>query len=515
VEGDVEVAKTMEKLLGEKATLLFEEVQRQRKHISGLFDDEPEILMTEQRYGFIAGIMREVVKSAPRARADMSRSIDLVLTNRYLGFPLFLFFIWAMFQLTFTLGALPMEWIEAGVELLSEVLVEVLPAGLFADMLVNGVLAGVGAVIVFLPNILILFFCIAIFEDTGYMARAAFLMDKVMHLVGLHGKSFIPLLMGFGCNVPAIMATRTLENERDRILTILINPLMSCSARLPVYILLAGTFFAARAGTVIFGIYVLGIVLAVLLGRLFRSTILKGESAPFVMELPPYRLPMLKSLLLHMWDRAKMFLRKMGGIILVGSIVIWFLSSFPQTVTLPFDYEAAFNELSSQHEAGLAATDDAEKMAALTQEYEIAVARLTHQQEAQIRERSYLGRMGKAIAPVFEPLGFDWRATVAILSGFVAKEVVVSTLAVLYASDDDPDSANLSEALLRSGMTPLAGLAMMAFVLLYVPCLATVAMIRQETRSWQWTGFMVVYSTVLAWIVAFVIFQGGRALGLG
>ncbi|MDI6797250.1 MAG: ferrous iron transport protein B, partial [Desulfatibacillaceae bacterium] len=396
-----------------------------------------------------------------------------------------------------------------------EALVAILPAGLFADMLVNGVLAGVGAVIVFLPNILILFFCIAIFEDTGYMARAAFLMDKVMHLMGLHGKSFIPLLMGFGCNVPAIMATRTLENERDRILTILINPLMSCSARLPVYILLAGTFFAARAGTVIFGIYILGIVLAVLLGRLFRSTILKGESAPFVMELPPYRLPMLKSLLLHMWDRAKMFLKKMGGIILVGSIVIWFLSSFPQTVTLPLDYEAAFADLSGQYESAIAATDDEEKAAALGREYELEMARLGYQQEAQIREQSYLGRMGKAIAPVFEPLGLDWRGAVAIISGFVAKEVVVSTLAVLHASDDDPDSANLSEALLRSGMTPLAGLAMMAFVLLYVPCFATVTMVLQETRSWQWTGFMVVYSTVLAWIVAFVIFQGGRAMGLG
>jgi spore maturation protein SpmB len=300
-----------------------------RNRLMDRFDDELEIIMTDERYGFIAGIMKEVQTTTTRTRVDLSRNIDLVLTNRYLGFPIFLFFIWAMFQTTFTLGAYPMDWIDAGVGGLSHLLATALPEGIVKGLLVDGILAGVGSVVIFLPNILILFFFIALFEDTGYMARAAFLMDRVMHLIGLHGKSFIPMLMGFGCNVPAIMATRTLESEKDRLLTILITPFMSCSAKLPVYIILAGTFFGARAGTVIFSIYLLGILVSILSGRLLRSTLFKGEDAPFVMELPPYRSPMLKSLLIHMWDRSKQFLRKMGGIILVGAMVVWVLSRFP------------------------------------------------------------------------------------------------------------------------------------------------------------------------------------------
>jgi ferrous iron transport protein B len=323
---------------GDKGSEILEQARIHRSHIMNIFDEEPEIIFTDERYGFIAGIIKEVMTTSTKQRIDISRNIDLVLTNRFLGFPIFFFFIWAMFQITFTLGAYPMEWIETGIRMLSGFMGAQLPDSMLKDLLIDGIIAGVGSVIVFLPNILILFFCIALFEDTGYMSRAAFLMDKIMHLIGLHGKSFIPMLMGFGCNVPAIMATRTLESEKDRILTILITPFMSCSARLPIYIILAGTFFPQRAGTVIFSIYLAGIVLSIVTGRLFRSTLLRGMDAPFVMELPPYRIPMLKSLMIHMWDRSKMFLKKMGGIILVGSVIIWVLSSFPSNNENSADY---------------------------------------------------------------------------------------------------------------------------------------------------------------------------------
>ena len=436
-----------------------------RRRLTGLFDDDPAIIMTEERYGFIAGIVKEILKAPAQARVDVSRNIDMVLTHRFFGFPIFLFFIWAMFHLTFSVGSHPAEWIGQGFALLSDVVRQTMPPSLARDLVVDGALAGLGSVMVFLPNILILFFCIAIFEDTGYMARAAFLMDKLMHLVGLHGKSFIPLLMGFGCNVPAIMATRTLESEKDRLLTMLLVPFMSCSARLPVYVLLAGAFFPRRAATVIFGIYVLGIVLAVVMGRLLRSTLLSGQTAPFVMELPPYRMPMARSLLIHTWDRAKMFLKKMAGIILLGSVAVWALSTFP---------------------AG------------------------------QDQDRSYLARMGKAIEPAMAPLGLDWKNSVALLSGMVAKEIIISTLGVLHGSDAGAkDTTTLAARMRASGMTSFSALAMMAFVLLYVPCMATVAAIRQESNSWKWAAFSMGYSILLAWITSFVIYQGGRLLGLG
>ncbi|MCJ7539891.1 MAG: ferrous iron transport protein B, partial [Desulfobacterales bacterium] len=318
---------------------ILREIENQRNFLVDRFDDDPEIIMTDERYGFIAGIIMEALTTSTKQRVDISRNVDLVLTNRFVGFPIFIFFIWAMFQLTFSLGAYPMDWINSGINLFSTLLAHVLPDNIFKDFLINGVIAGVGSVMVFLPNILILFFCIALFEDTGYMSRAAFLMDKIMHLIGLHGKSFIPMLMGFGCNVPAIMASRTLESEKDRTLTILITPFMSCSARLPVYIILAGAFFGAKAGTVIFGIYLLGIILSIITGRLFRSTLLRGADAPFVMELPPYRMPMIKSLLIHMWDRSKMFLKKMGGYILAGSVVVWTLTAFPHNISYSKNYD--------------------------------------------------------------------------------------------------------------------------------------------------------------------------------
>ena len=472
------------------------DADRQRQHIESLFGDDVESLLTERRYGFVAGAVREVLKRPVREKVDLSEQIDRVLTHRALGLPVFFFLVWAMFQTTFTLGAYPMEWIETGVGLLGGALAGHLGGGLFESLIVDGVIAGVGGVLVFIPNIFLLFAFISVLEDSGYMARAAFLMDRVMHALGLHGKSFIPMLMGFGCNAPAIMACRTLESERDRILTILINPLISCSARLPVYILIAGAFFAPSvAGSVIFSIYLLGIALAIGMGRLFSKTILKGEAAPFVMELPPYRLPTIKSTVIHMWDRGKIFLRKMGGVILIGAVLIWALGAFPRNVSYSQDYDA------------LIADADSPKTA----------VHLAAERESERIGQSYIGRLGKAIHPAFAPLGFDWQSSVAVLTGFVAKEIVVSTLGVLHGTglEETESSEGLRGALRSSGMDKVSAYALMAFVLIYTPCLGTLAVIRRETNSRKWTAFSVAYSVSLAWVIAALINGVGHLLGLG
>jgi ferrous iron transport protein B len=323
------------------------------------------------------------------------------------------------------------------------------------------------------------------------------------------------MLMGFGCNAPAIMATRTLESEKDRILTILINPLMSCSARLPVYILLAGAFFGAKAGNAIFSIYALGIVLAISVGRLFRSTLLRGKVAPFVMELPPYRAPMFRSLLIHMWDRSKIFLKKIGGVILIGSVIVWFLSAFPRQVQFSRDYDAEIAQISARYGAGIA-TAQGDVLERLVSQRDGTISALETLRAGEKVERSYIGRLGKLLSPVFAPIGMDWRGSVAVITGFVAKEIVVSTMGVLYTvgADEGEKSEALKVALRKSKMTPLSAYAMMAFVLIYVPCLATVSVIRRETNSWKWTLFSVTYSTALAWLVAFIIYQGGKGIGL-
>ncbi len=500
--------------LGEIGKQILAQAEASRERLAEFYKDDAEMVLTDQRYGFIGGALKEVLKVSAKSKLDLSRQVDLVLTNRILGFPVFIFFIWAMFQLTFTVGAYPMEWIDAGVSLLGAVVTALLPAGLLQDLLVNGIIAGVGSVIIFLPNILILFFCIAVFEDTGYLARAAFIMDRVMHVIGLHGKAFIPLLMGFGCNVPAIMATRTLESERDRLLSILINPLISCSARLPVYILLAGTFFGASAGNVIFSIYALGIALAIAMGKLFSVTLFRGDIAPFVMELPPYRAPTLKSLLIHMWDRSQVFLRKMSGVILVGSILVWVLGSFPRSPDLHRGQAVERGVTSATQERVLTVTESQQPVSPA-----VTVNNLKNSDpdnELARLESSFLGRLGHLIQPIFAPLGFDWRTSVAVLTGFVAKEIVVSTLGVLYAAgaDVNEESEALRRSLRTSGITPLGAYALMAFVLIYIPCLATVAVIRRETNSWKWTGLSISYSLVLAWVVSFLIYQGGRIVGL-
>jgi ferrous iron transport protein B len=512
IEDDTIVKERIQQLTGVDSKHVFDVVQAQREILMGLFDEEPEILTTDERYGFIAGIVKEVHTTAIQQRVDISRNIDLVLTNRFVGFPIFILFIWIMFQSTFTFGEYPMQWIEAGINGLSMLVDSVLPDSLIKELLLQGVIAGVGSVVVFLPNILILFFCIALFEDTGYMSRAAFLMDKIMHLIGLHGKSFIPMLMGFGCNVPAIMAARTLESEKDRILTILITPFMSCSAKLPVYIVLAGAFFGPRAGSVIFLIYLLGIVLSIATGRLFRTVLLKGADAPFVMELPPYRVPMLKSLLIHMWDRSKIFLRKMGGIILVGSVVIWCLTAFPRHISYTMDYDAEIQRIEQAYQAFQPAPGT-DLLASLQGKKNREIQQLKREKEAERARNSYMGRIGTAIAPFFQPLGIDWKGGVALVTGFVAKEIVVSTLGVLYAADDASEPDALKKALLASNFTPLSAFTMMVFVLLYLPCLATVAAIRRETRSIRWMLFSIVYTTSVAWVTSFLVYQGGKLLG--
>ncbi len=492
--------------------VILETAKECRKRVYDLFDDDFDIVLTEDRYGVIAGLIKESVALLAIKRVDISRNIDLVLTNRFLGIPVFIFFIWAMFQLSFSLGAYPMEWIEISVSAVSSMLDKTLPASMLKDLLLDGVIAGIGSVVIFLPNILILFFCIALFEDTGYMARAAFLMDRVMHTSGLHGKSFIPMLMGFGCSVPAIMATRTLESRRDRILTILMTPFMSCSAKLPVYIVLAGSFFAQQAGTIIFILYFTGIVIAILSGRLLRAVFFKGEEAPFIMELPPYRMPMLKSLLIHMWDRSKMFLKKMGGVILVGSIIIWALSSFPRSNSYSVDYDKKIDKIKSEFSQEITGAD-ATKLEDLTRQLSLAIKNIDNKREIERVAKSYIGQIGKALEPFFAPIGIGWQASVAIVTGFVAKEVVVSTMGVLYGVGNDEGKA-LEKALKQSGMTAISALSMMVFVLLYVPCFATVVTIYREASA-KWAGFNLIYTTMVAWGMSFLVYQTGKLLGVG
>jgi ferrous iron transport protein B len=509
LEDDKIIKEKIQALSLERGSNILEEAVSCRSRIFDLFSDDFEIVLTDDRYGVIAGIVKETVTNLAIKRIDMSRNIDLVLTDRFFGIPVFIFFIWAMFQLTFTLGAYPMGWIESAVALLSGQIDKVMVPSLFKSLLLDGIIAGIGSVVVFLPNILILFFCIALFEDTGYMARAAFLMDRVMHTAGLHGKSFIPMLMGFGCNVPAIMATRTLENNKDRILTILMTPFMSCSAKLPVYIVLAGSFFAHRAGTIIFCLYMAGIIIAILSGRLLRFLFFKGEDAPFVMELPPYRMPMLKSLVIHMWDRSKMFLKKMSGVILVGSIIIWFLASFPQNISFSVDYETWASDLETKYSVQINSADS-DARTKLDQTFAAGLREIENKKEQERISKSYIGLIGQALEPLFKPIGIGWQASVALVTGFVAKEVVISTMGVLYGAGNDNGQA-LETALKKSGMTPLSALSMMVFVLLYVPCFATVMAIYRESSA-RWALFNVIYTTMVAWGMSFLVYQAGMIL---
>ena len=463
-------------------------------------DEDVESAITNEKYGFIEGALAETfVAGSKKSAGDKTSLIDRVVTHRYLGFPLFLAIMFLMFWSTFTLGAYPQEWIEMGFGWLGEVVGNMMNDGPLRDLLVDGIIGGVGSVVVFLPNILILYLFISVMEDSGYMARAAFIMDKLMHLAGLHGKSFIPLVMGFGCNVPAIMATRTIESRSSRLITILINPFMSCSARLPVFVLLVATFFPECAGAMLFGIYLLGCVVAILTARLLRRFMFGKDETPFVMELPPYRIPTLNATLRHMWERSAQYLRKIGGLILVAAVVIWFLSYYPRST----------ESVSAMQSAAVEMVADSADNAVVEADNSALAAKLHS-------ENSYLGRIGKFIEPVMRPIGMDWRASVAVLSGISAKEIVVSTLGVLYSVEDaDSDSASLSAKLLASGNYSRAGaLAMIIFILLYLPCLATVMAIAHEAGGWKWVILSAVYNTLLAWVMAFVAFNVGVWIGL-
>lgn len=433
--------------------------------IRKVMNEDSEQAITDAKYGFITGALKETFTDNHLEKEQTTRVIDSIVTHRIWGYPIFFLFLYIMFEGTFVLGDYPMQGIEWLVDQLGNLIRNNMAEGPLKDLLIDGIIGGVGGVIVFLPNILILYFFISILEDSGYMARAAFIMDKIMHRMGLHGKSFIPLIMGFGCNVPAIMATRTIEDRKSRLITMLVNPLMSCSARLPIYLVMIGAFFPNCASFMLLCIYTAGILLAVIMARIFSKFLVKGENSPFVMELPPYRMPTSKSIMRHTWEKGAQYLKKMGGIIMIASIIIWFLGYYPR------------------HD--------------------------THESVAEQQENSYIGQIGKAIEPVIKPLGFDWKLGIGLISGVGAKELVVSTLGVLYTNEGDVENVNLSD---RIPITPLVALAYMLFVLIYFPCIATFAAIKQESGSWKWAIFAAGYTTGLAWLVAFTVFQIGSII---
>ena len=433
--------------------------------IRKVMNEDSEQAITDAKYGFITGALKETFTDNHLEKEQTTRVIDSIVTHRIWGYPIFFLFLYIMFEGTFVLGDYPMQGIEWLVDQLGNLIRNNMAEGPLKDLLIDGIIGGVGGVIVFLPNILILYFFISILEDSGYMARAAFIMDKIMHRMGLHGKSFIPLIMGFGCNVPAIMATRTIEDRKSRLITMLVNPLMSCSARLPIYLVMIGAFFPNCASFMLLCIYTAGILWAVIMARIFSKFLVKGEDSPFVMELPPYRMPTSKSIMRHTWEKGAQYLKKMGGIIMIASIIIWFLGYYPR------------------HD--------------------------THESVAEQQENSYIGQIGKAIEPVIKPLGFDWKLGIGLISGVGAKELVVSTLGVLYTNEGDVENVNLSN---RIPITPLVALAYMLFVLIYFPCIATFAAIKQESGSWKWAIFTAGYTTGLAWLVAFTVFQIGSLI---
>ena len=441
----------------------------EKKRIEAEFHESSESAIVDAKYGFISGALKETYhqQTIKNKQNTFSEKIDGIVTNRFLGYPIFFLILFFIFEGTFKIGQYPMDWIDAFVGKIGEFVGINMPDGILKDLISDGIIGGVGAVIVFLPNILILYFFISILEDSGYMARAAFMMDKFMHKMGLHGKSFIPMIMGFGCNVPAIMASRTIESPKSRLVTMLVTPLMSCSARLPLYIVLIGAFFPKYASWLMFAVYALGIIMAILMARIFSKFFMKKGNLPFVMELPPYRMPTYKTIIRHTWEKGRQYLKKMGGIILTASIFIWALGYFP-------------------HRG--ANTED-----------------------------SYLERIGHAISPVMKPLGFDWRMNAGIIAGTGAKELVVSTMGVLYnqtngnmetnKTENNSDETTRLQKAVRKTMTPRNALSYIVFILLYFPCLATIAAIKNETGSWKWGLFTAVYTTLLAYVCSFIVYQ--------
>lgn len=467
LEGEQEAERIINELPPENAKALLEIRDKQLTKLqeTNTGGEDAAGMIAAEKYGFIAGALAETLTPGEKQRTSTTHIIDTVVTSRLFGFPFFLLVMLFIFWVTFALGAYPQDWIQDGVDALASLVNKYMPAGPLKDLIANGVIGGVGGVIVFLPNILILFFFISFMEDSGYMARAAFIMDRLMHKIGLHGKSFIPLVMGFGCNVPAVMAARAIESRSSRAITVLITPFMSCTARLPVYVLLIGTFFEPQAAWVFLGMYVLGVAIAVVTARALRKFFFKKDETPFVMELPPYRIPTMKTSMRHMWWKGKQYLQKMGGIILLASVIVWALDYFP----------------------------------------------LRNNEDSSVD--SYLESIGKAVNPVLEPLGFPWRGTVAAVAGVPAKEIVVSTLGVLYTGSDEATDASLSKRLTspsqitgKPDYTAPVALSFMVFILLYCPCLATIVAIIRET-NWRYGVFTVAYNTVVAWVCAFLVYH--------
>lgn len=472
LEGDADIEQFVrDNLPNSKAVFALRDKER-RRYSRLMGESVPKAIRTAKR-SFIQGALKETyipAQSSAKANANLTERLDRLVTHKVWGVLIFLTSLFIMFEATFVLGEYPMRGIEWLVEKIGTGLEQLMPNGPIKDMVIDGIIGGVGGVIVFLPNILILYFFISLMEDSGYMSRAAFIMDKAMHKMGLHGKSFITLIMGFGCNVPAVLATRMIESRKSRLITMLVTPLMSCSARLPVYIIFVAAFFPHHSGIVLMGLYLTGIILAVLVARLLSRTVMRGDETPYVMELTPYRRPAWKVIFKHTWDKGYEYLKKMGGVILVASIVVWFLGYYPR---------------SEQYAT-----------------------------PAEQQEHSYIGRIGKAIEPAIEPLGFDWKMGIGLVSGVGAKELIVSTLGVLYANQevDSAESEAQIAAALKTVTTPAAALAYMLFVLIYFPCLATLIAIKKETKGWGWAIFTAVYTTALAWIVAFAVFQIGKML---
>lgn len=533
LEGDKDVLSLV------PSPIVAEEVKRAEQDIEQILGDTPETAIASARYGFISGACQECVTTTVEARHNMSDAIDSVLVNRVLGIPIFLGLMYLVFQLTFTLGDPFMGWIEEFFGFLGDKASVLISHDLLRSLIVDGIIGGVGGVIVFLPNIIFLFIAIAVLEASGYMARVAFIMDKVMYKIGLHGKSFIPFLIGFGCSVPAIMATRTLDNQRDRIITMLVTPFMSCGARLPIYLLIIPAFFEKNQALVLWVVYLIGIIMAIVIAKLLGMTVLKGESAPFVMELPPYRVPTLKGVLTQMWERSWLYLKKAGTIILFISIVMWALTVFPQfpeekaesyTASLPaleqivsdnteklssLGYIIPNEENMAEAEANNAKLSDAdkaeaEKIVAVLDETNAKVDEILFNYSEAELEYSAAGRIGKFIEPVLTPLGFDWKIGTALIGAFAAKEVFVAQMGIVYSLGEVGEDTDALRAKLQENYTPLVGFAIMVFALLSAPCMATFAIVKRESNSWKWAFFQFFGMTFVAYITTLLIYQIGR-----
>ena len=447
-----------------------------KRSIQNELGEDSESAITDAKYGFVQGALKECFRKNHVNNRILTKRIDAIATSNIWGYPIFLLLMYVMFYCTFNIGQYPMDWIDMLVEWISGVTSNYMSDGPLKDLIIDGIIGGVGGVVIFLPNIMILYAFISWMEDSGYMARAAFIMDRIMHKMGLHGKSFIPMIMGFGCNIPAVMATRTIEDRKSRLITMLIIPLMSCSARLPVYIIIIGAFFPHCQALVLFAMYLIGVMMSILMAKLFSRFVVKGESSPFVMELPPYRLPSAKNVVRHTWEKGKQYLKKMGTTILAASIIVWALSYFPH-----------HDEYSTSEQI----------------------------------ENSYIGQIGKTVEPVIRPCGMGWKEGVSIITGIGAKEIVASTMGVLYSSDsndevledEDAEQARLSRLIKKnSGLTTLSAFAFIIFVLLYMPCIPTCISIKNEAGSWHWAAFTIFYTTLLAWICSTIVFQIGSLL---